>query len=196
MGQNEEVGLGIGLTDDERLLTGAWLAAIGTIVSAIGEVRALAGLNNINSKLVAIGEGLQAVGALLSGTVEADDPLSFAGDWIDGAGAAAASVGAYMQYLDPENGENAVRLEVIGDLFQSIGASISAYADHLAGDEQFAIANAIDGFGAGLEAIGGVYKLNDREEEGQPIITIGAIIQAIGANLNAILLTKKLSSET
>lgn len=195
MAVNDELVFGLEMTDDEKLLIGAWLDAVGTIISAYGELRALAGFNNINSKLVAIGEGLQAIGTLLVGTVTTDDPLNFAGNWIDGVGAGVAGVGAYMQYLDPENGDDGVLLEVIGDVFQSMGAAISSYADRLAGEEGYAVGNAIQALGAGLEAVGGAYELNDREEEGQSITTIGAIIQAIGSNLNAILLTKELREE-
>lgn len=84
------------MLDDDKLVTGAWLDAIGTIMSAVAEVRTLAGLNDINKKLVAIGEGLQAVAAIFIGTVTEEDPLNFLGNWIDGAGAAASSLGAYL----------------------------------------------------------------------------------------------------
>jgi hypothetical protein len=181
--------------DEYKLLTGAWLDAIGTIISAIAEVRELAGFNDLNNKLVAIGEGLQAVGTLLIGTVATEDPLGFSGEWIDGAGAAASALGACLQDVDPENGEEGVRLETIGNAFQSMGAAISALADHLAGEEEYALGNAVQALGAGLEAVAGVYELNERGEEGQPIATIGAIIQAIGSNLNAIIATRDFMTE-
>ncbi|WP_062047264.1 hypothetical protein [Bacillus sp. JCM 19034] len=178
------------MTDEEKLLTGSWLDAIGTLISAAAEIRALAGLNDINNKLVAIGEGLQATGTFLIGTVTTDDPLNFAGNWIDGAGAATSALAAYLQDIDEENEEDSNRLGILGDTFQAMGASISALADHIAGEEEYAIGNALQGLGAGLEAIGGVYDLRGRKE-GQLITTIGAILQALGSNYGAALLTRE-----
>ncbi|WNF37223.1 hypothetical protein RJD24_01825 [Bacillaceae bacterium IKA-2] len=179
------------MVDNDKLVVGAWIDAIGTIISAIAEVRTLAGLDGSNNKLVAIGEGLQAFGTMLIGTVLEEDPLNFVGNWIDGAGAAASSLGAYFQYTDIDNGVDSIRLAVIGDLFQSLGAAISAKADYLSKDIDniFAIGNGLQSLGAGLEAIGGVYELKERADEGQPLTTIGAILQAAGSNLNALALT-------
>lgn len=178
--------------DDNKLVTGAWLDAVGTIISAFAETRELVGITQFNNRLVAIGEGLQAVGTMLVGTVTTDNPLNFAGNWIDGAGAAGSSIASYLKYLEPENREANIRLEILGDSFQSMGASISALADHLAGEEALAFGNAAQGLGAGLEAIGASYRLKNLREEGQTLITIGAIIQAFGANFNAIVITREL----
>jgi hypothetical protein len=180
------------VTDDYKLVTSAWLDAIGTIISALAEMRELVGITEFNNRLVAIGEGLQAVGTMLVGTVTTDDPLNFAGNWIDGAGAAGSSIASYLKYLEPENREGNIRLEILGDSFQSMGASISALADHLAGEDGLAFGNAAQGLGAGLEAIGANYILKDRREEGQLLMTIGAIIQAFGANFNAIVITREI----
>lgn len=178
------------MTDEELLLIGAWIDAIGTDISAIAEIRALAGRNGLNNKLVSIGEGLQAVGTFIIGTVTTDDRLNFSGNWIDGVGAATSSLAAYRQFTDEENGDENIQLEVIGDLFQSMGASVSSLADHLIGNADYALGNAIQALGAGLEAIGGVYELNERNETGQPITTSGAIFQSIGSNYNAFLATR------
>ncbi|GAE24398.1 hypothetical protein JCM9140_317 [Halalkalibacter wakoensis JCM 9140] len=178
------------MKDEEKLLTGAWLDAIGTLISATAEMRALAGLDEINNKLITIGEGLQAVGTLLIGTVTTDDPLNFTGNWIDGAGAATSALAAYIQDVGDENMVDGLRLGILGDVFQSMGASISSLADHLMGEEGYAIGNALQGLGAGLEAIGGVYDLKGREE-GQIITTIGAILQALGSNINAVIITRE-----
>ncbi|MBU8908846.1 DUF6944 family repetitive protein [Desertibacillus haloalkaliphilus] len=180
--------------DEYKLLSGAWLDAIGTIVSAIAEGRELAGIQNSNELLVTIGEGLQAVGSLLIGTVATDNVLDFTGNWIDGVGASASSLGAYLQAFD-ENGDDNIRLEALGDTFQSMGSSISAAADHFEGEHDYAIGNATQALGAGLEAIAGVFRLNERGEEAQPISTIGAVLQAIGSNFNAILYTNELREQ-
>ncbi|WP_078554480.1 DUF6944 family repetitive protein [Alkalihalobacterium alkalicellulosilyticum] len=181
-------------TESERLLVGAWLDAVGTSLSAIAETRELVGLNELNNRLVAIGEGLQAVGTLLIGTVTTDDALNFTGNWIDGAGAAASSLGSYLQDQDEENGERNIRLEMFGDFLQSMGASISAVADYQAGEIEYAKGNALQGVGAALEVIGTELDLKERVE-GQPLITIGAILQAIGSNTNALVATREYQEE-
>ncbi len=79
------------MDDEYKIVAGNWLDAIGNIISAIAEIRTLAGINDINNQLVEIGEGLQAVGNSLIGTVETDDYLDFSGNWIEGAGAVASS---------------------------------------------------------------------------------------------------------
>ncbi|MBM4763462.1 hypothetical protein [Bacillus sp. B15-48] len=178
-------------TDEYKVLTGAWIDALGTIISAIAEIRALAGIDEINNKLVAIGEGLQAVGSLVVGTAFEEYPFGFAGNWIDGAGAATSSLAAYLQDVEGENPDN-IRLEILGDSFQSVGASIAAAGDYIIGEHLFAIGNSIQALGAGLEAIGGMYELNDKEAKAQILSTIGAILQAIGSNFVAILLTDEL----
>ncbi|WP_078578444.1 DUF6944 family repetitive protein [Salipaludibacillus agaradhaerens] len=176
--------------DDQKLLVGAWLNAIGTIISAAAEVRTLAGFDDINNKLVSIGEGLQAVGTSIAGTVAEDNPLNFAGDWIDGAGAALASIAAYLQDIDEENGVENLRLEALGDAFQSMGAAMSALGDYSTGEYDYALGNTLESLGAGLESIGTTYEIRGLEG-GQAITTIGAIIQATGANYNALLLSKE-----
>ncbi|MCT8140024.1 hypothetical protein H1D32_21445 [Anaerobacillus sp. CMMVII] len=178
------------MDDQQKQVIGAWIDAIGTIISAVGELRELAGLNDINKKLVAIGDALQAVGPMIIGTAQIDDPLNFAGNWIDGAGAAAASLGAYREYIGVGDEEGNLRIEFLGYIFQSMGASLSALADYLAGEDELAVGNALQGLGAGLEAIGAIYLLSDRKQEGQPITALGAILQAIGSNYNAVVVTR------
>lgn len=56
-----------GLPEEYIQVTGAWVDAIGTIVSAYAEMRALAGLDDMNNELSTIGEGLQAVESFDSG---------------------------------------------------------------------------------------------------------------------------------
>ncbi|SES16251.1 hypothetical protein SAMN05518684_109134 [Salipaludibacillus aurantiacus] len=178
------------MTDEQlKLFTGAWLDAIGSILSASATAGNFGGLNEINNKLTAVGEGLQAAGTLINGTVSTDDPLDFAGNWIDGAGAATSSLAAYWQYIGDENGADNMRLDILGDSLQSMGASISALSDYSAGEAGMAAGNALQGLGAGLEAIGGTYELR-KKEEAQLLITVGAALQAIGASLIAILVTR------
>ncbi|MFA1819254.1 hypothetical protein ACDX78_03440 [Virgibacillus oceani] len=177
------------MTDNYKAFIGSWLDALGTIISALAEVRALSGLNDINNQLISIGEALQALGSAIIGTVSSTESLGFAGNWINGAGAAASSLAAYLQ--DIENGEENEQLEILGDTMQSLGSSISAVSDYQQGEEEMAIGNALQGLGAGLESIGGIMVLRG-EGAGQIISTIGAISQMIGSNYNALIITEEL----
>ncbi|ADU32337.1 DUF6944 family repetitive protein [Evansella cellulosilytica] len=177
---------------DARVVAGNWIDAVGTIISAIAEVRELANVNEMNDLLVTIGEGLQAIGgSIASLTATDDDELGFSGSWIDNAGAATSSIAAYLQHIDEENGDDNILLESLGDGLQSLGSFMSAISDYEAGEDTYALGNAIQGIGAGLESIAGIYELRELEVAGQPIGTIGAILQAIGQNLNAVTVTRE-----
>ncbi|WP_416151773.1 DUF6944 family repetitive protein [Salipaludibacillus sp. HK11] len=172
-------------------VSGAWIVAIGTLISAFGATRELVGLNDINNRIATIGEGMQAVGAMLIGTVATESSLEFAGNWIDGIGAGTSSFATYLQDTSEETGEGGIRLEVLGNLFQSMGASLSALSNYNEGEPIYFKANVLQALGAGLEAIGALYELNEKAVQGQPITAIGAILQASGANLNVVYITKE-----
>jgi hypothetical protein len=125
----------------------------------------------------------------IMGTASSTEPMNFAGNWINGAGAATSSLAAYLQ--DIENGEENERLEILGDSLQSLGSSTSAISNYRQGDDEMAIGNGLQGLGAGLESIGGVMVLRG-EGAGQILLTIGAIAQLIGSNYNALIITEEL----
>ncbi|SES64824.1 hypothetical protein SAMN05216389_101241 [Oceanobacillus limi] len=178
------------MTDEEKLVTGAWIDAAGTIIAAIASNRAFEESPSISNKLTAVGDGLQAVGTAFMASVTTDNHLSFTGNWIDTIGAAATSLAEYMQGLDETVDADFIRLEVLGESFQSIGASMSSFASYLLGEKELAIGNALQGLGAGLEAIGSVHELKGNQA-GQIIGAIGAILQAIGSNYYAVVVTKE-----
>lgn len=169
------------------LLYGAWVDAIGTIVSAYAELREISGFNDENDKIVSIGEGLQAVGTAMMGIVTTEDLMNFAGTWVDAAGAATASLAAYRQSVEGGESDANLRLEVLGDTFQAMGSAMSALAEYRAGVPY--AGNVLQSLGATLEALGALFEQKSREEQGQMLATVGAIIQATGANLNAVLIS-------
>lgn len=178
------------MEDKYKQLIGSWADAIGTIISALAEVRESAGRNEINNRLIMVGEGLQAAGTAIIGTTPITDPLDFFGNWTNSAGAATSSTAAYLQGIDPENGDEGLRLEILGDSLQSLGASASAVASHMSGEERKAIGEGLQGLGTGLEAIGSALELRG-EENTQILLVIGATLQAIGSNFNAIIITEE-----
>ncbi|WP_280772063.1 DUF6944 family repetitive protein [Salipaludibacillus daqingensis] len=180
------------MKEEYNQLTGAWLDAFGTIISAYGETRTLVGLNDINNQLLMIGDGLQAFGSGLEGTIAKDSSLDFAGNWIDGAGAATSSFTAYLEDRVETERDELIQLGLLGSSFQSMGASMSALSDYLQEEYKYFVGNALQGLGAGLEAIGSLYVLNEKEMQGQYLKVLGATFQAIGSNLVVIYLTKDL----
>ncbi|GAB3798350.1 DUF6944 family repetitive protein [Virgibacillus kimchii] len=178
------------MSDNGRELIGVWIDATGTIISLLGEVRKTAGFNEINHRIVMIGEGLQSIGTGIMATTTTDS-LAFFGDWVDSAGAGTSSLAAYLQDIDPENGDEALQLEILGDSMQSLGSSTSTVSSYLTGEEGMVLGNALQALGAGLESIGGLLSLKEQEQHGQILSLIGAALQALGSNYLAITLTRE-----
>ncbi|WP_017473023.1 DUF6944 family repetitive protein [Amphibacillus jilinensis] len=166
----------------EIVQAGALIIALGTNISAVAESRQAMGIEAYGDLLATIGEGLQAVGAFVIGTVPDEGILSFSGNWIDGIGAATSSVGSYLALTNTVDRDQSERIIVIGDSFQSMGASMSALSDYEADNVNSARGNVTQALGAGLEAIGTLLIINDNPESGQLIVAIGSTLQAIGAN--------------
>lgn len=178
--------------EDVKSLSGNWLLTIGAIIVAIAESRELVGLNQVNNKLISTGEAVEALGTSLISMTETDDPINFFGYWTNTAGAATTSVAAYLQDMEDEMvQEDGLNLEVLGEGLQSIGASISSYADLRMGNERSAIGNGIQGLGSAVETIGAVFEIR-KKPVGQLLAAIGAIIVAIGSKFGAIVTTKEI----
>ncbi|MGM0901097.1 MAG: DUF6944 family repetitive protein [Bacillota bacterium] len=124
--------LRIDSVDDFKVLIGAWTDVVGKILSAYSEMRAFVGLDEYNNQLVAIGEGLQALGTMIVGTTTEETPIIFAGSWIDGTGAATSSYAAYLRQVQGENDDN-IRLEILGDSLQAMGAFFVSFGEYLRG---------------------------------------------------------------
>lgn len=178
------------MNEEKKILIGSWIDAIGTDLVALGEMRELVGINTINNKIVAIGEALEALGTFLIGSGVADDPINFTGNLVDGFGAATAMAGNYKQYLDPENGDESISYEILGDILQAVGAAVAAKAEKKSGQLVQTLGNVLQSLGAGLEAFGAYLLLNDEEELGQWIVAKGAVIQSLGSNIFALIATK------
>lgn len=176
--------------DDFKVLIGAWTDAVGTILSAYSEMRAFVGLDEYNNQLVAVGEGLQALGTMIVGTTTEETPIIFAGSWIDGTGAATSSYAAYLRQVQGENDDN-IRLEILGDSLQAMGAFFVSFGEYLRGEDVYAVANSLQSLGAGIEAIAGNYELANRTEA-RLLALIGSSIQALGSNFFAVTVTKEL----
>ncbi|MBM7542646.1 DUF6944 family repetitive protein [Amphibacillus cookii] len=166
----------------EIVQAGSLIVALGTNISVVAETREAMGIEAYNDLLATIGEGLQAIGAFLIGTIPDDDFLSFSGNWIDGVGAAMSSLGSYLAHTNTVDSDQSKRIIVVGDSFQSMGASISALADYEDGNINSARGNVTQALGAGLEAIGTLLIINESPESGQLIVVIGSTLQAIGGN--------------
>ncbi|MCD8509888.1 MAG: hypothetical protein LRY73_08490 [Bacillus sp. (in: Bacteria)] len=170
-------------------LIGLWIEAVGQITSATGETRELMEGSDLNALLIVIGEGLQSIGEGLQG-VGGDEPGSRFGSFIESAGAGTSSYAAW-KFL-AERSDEFVRLGVVGDSLQGLGAAIAAEAEE---DPIFILGNKLESIGAALEAIGGLAQVEGEGEKGQQLNVLGSWLQATGGLLQSIYLSKLLREE-
>ncbi|WP_067837980.1 DUF6944 family repetitive protein [Amphibacillus sediminis] len=183
------------MNEEQIIEIASYSNAVGTIIAAIGEVRSLMGIDGQNVLLSIIGDALQALSGFLGGIITSDEELCFAGNWITGVGAGAASAASYLAMLDQLTEEEALRLNILGDTLQATGDTMCTITSWEAGDERITFGNAAQALGAKLRGIGGTLILKGDERTGQRLSTLGAILQAIGANSNAFYELSDLSTE-
>ncbi|MGR3762755.1 DUF6944 family repetitive protein [Rossellomorea sp. NS-SX7] len=184
------------------VLTGAWIQVLGTVIAAIGET-ILVKEEHIGFRLVSIGNGFEAVGNSLqaAGGEKASrgsdgERLRITGAWVQAAGNVTNVRAAELQFSGEE--VKGLKLDVIGDSVQSIGAELEAYGASL-GDARFkkllTTGNTIQSLGAALEAIGETFILKGEREIGLQITAFGSYAQAAGATIAAVALTKEYSDD-
>ncbi|MBB5174189.1 DUF6944 family repetitive protein [Texcoconibacillus texcoconensis] len=172
------------MNDEELILIGSWVDAIGQAVSAIGATGQMQRDEDRDTRLVVIGEAMQSIGNALEGTGTPDMQEAL-GDWIESGGAGGSSLGASLQLRGDEEG--GTRLEILGDSFQALGGAISATTED---DQYLVLANQLQSLGAGLEAIGGTYEVRGLTRRGAMLNTLGSWVQAAGGALQAKVVTE------
>lgn len=170
-------------------LIGLWIESVGQITSATAETRKLMEESDLNNLLVVIGEGLQSIGEGFQG-VGGEEPLGSFASFIESAGAGTSSYVAW-KFLT-ERSDEFIRLGVVGDSLQGLGAAIAAEA---ADDPIFILGNKLESIGATLEAIGGLAQVEGEGEKGQQLNVLGSWLQATGGLLQTIYLSKLLREE-
>ncbi|MDQ0256970.1 hypothetical protein J2S74_004415 [Evansella vedderi] len=169
--------------NEALILVGLLVEVIGQITSATSETRELLEESDLNILLTVIGEGLQSIGEALQG-IGVEDPVISASSYIESAGAGASSFAAWKELM--ENGEEAIKLGILGDGLQGLGAALSAEAGDV---PVLQLGDSLESIGATLESIGGVAELKGEEVHAQHLAVLGSWLQATGGLIQLIYLT-------
>ncbi|MBG9859197.1 DUF6944 family repetitive protein [Bacillus wiedmannii] len=194
---------------------GAWVAAIGTITSAIGSTPFDFISSNVRKDLNVYGNVLQAVGNALEADGQGEVSLEQIGNEIQSIGNVTVISGLIIDFKE----ETQIKLVIAGNWTQALGG-LTALADEFEDtsdkDEHLnIIGNLLQSIGNSLQAIGGIDELisirnedqsnkegnvNDVEkdtntqvnnetnenEEGKLIDIIGSWVQAVGSVISLI----------
>ncbi|OOR26951.1 DUF6944 family repetitive protein [Bacillus wiedmannii] len=194
---------------------GAWVAAIGTITSAIGSTPFDFISSNVRKDLNVYGNVLQAVGNALEADGQGEVSLEKIGNEIQSIGNVTVISGLIIDFKE----ETQIKLVIAGNWTQALGG-LTALADEFEDtsdkDEYLnIIGNLLQSIGNSLQAIGGIDELksirnkeqsnkersvNDGEkdtdtqvnneanenEEGKLIDIIGSWVQAVGSVISLI----------
>ncbi|MDZ5476431.1 DUF6944 family repetitive protein [Bacillus thuringiensis] len=194
---------------------GAWVAAIGTITSAIGSTPFDFISSNVRKDLNVYGNVLQAVGNALEADGQGEVSLEQIGNEIQSIGNVTVISGLIIGFKE----ETQIKLVIAGNWTQALGG-LTALADEFEDtsdkDESLnIIGNLLQSIGNSLQAIGGIEELksirdedrsnkegniNDVEkdidtqvnnetnenEEGKLIDIIGSWVQAVGSVISLI----------
>ncbi|QPW48835.1 hypothetical protein G9298_14070 [Bacillus thuringiensis] len=194
---------------------GAWVAAIGTITSAIGSTPFDFISSNVRKDLNIYGNVLQAVGNALEADGQGEVSLEKIGNEIQSFGNVTVISGLIIDFKE----ETQIKLVIAGNWTQALGGLIALadeFEDTSDKDESLnIIGNLLQSIGNSLQAIGGIDELksirnedqsnkegnvNDVEkdtntqvnnetnenEEGKLIGIIGSWVQAVGSVISLI----------
>ncbi|TYR81461.1 hypothetical protein FZC66_06340 [Priestia megaterium] len=192
------------MENQAKEIIGAWIAAIGTISSAIGSTSFRFIKSEVREDLNLWGNVLQGTGNALVADGQEGISLEKIGNEIQSVGNITVIAGLVIDFED----ETQQKLIIAGNLIQALGGA-AALGDEFqdvstAGDLYNIYGNLLQAIGNSLQAIGGAYELrssineqcearndqsdgqNDEDEYGQSLDVVGSWIQAIGSVLSVI----------
>ncbi|MDG5788606.1 hypothetical protein QA612_14060 [Evansella sp. AB-P1] len=179
---------------DHLDLIGNWVEHVGTVIAAIGETKQLVGDNDndIGLGLGVLGNSIQGLGNIIQASSETVSVEVEFGNWIQAAGTISNAIAEYQMLQDSITDIlEAGKIEVVGDIFQSLGSLISANG-RLEEHRGLVDGNIVQSIGAALEGIGVVYStILGEERRGQTLEVIGGWLQAIGTGYQSIGITKQ-----
>jgi hypothetical protein len=164
---------------------GAWIQAIGTVLSAIGNTPIKSVSEDTLENIDIVGNELQAAGnALEADAIKNPGNLTKIGNQIQSIGNLIVISALMIDFNEVTRQE----LDIKGNLLQALGGS-AAVADSLDEertlDELLSIyGNALQVIGNSLQAVSGILELNN--EDSGDLNVIGSWIQAVGSILSAL----------
>ncbi|MEI5907060.1 hypothetical protein WAK64_08320 [Bacillus spongiae] len=179
------------MNNEQQLVFGSWIQAIGTTVAAIGATPSKILSEEQLEGLSVIGNVGQAVGnALIADTIEEFD-LTKAGNEIQSIGNLTVISGIVIDFDE----DTKLNLDISGNLLQALGGS-AAVSETFNEDPSVDVLLAIYGdllqvIGNSLQAIAGIIESKDRDSGN--INEIGSWIQAIGSILAALVTSKEVT---
>lgn len=179
----------------QKLFIGSWIQALGTVIAAISSTTSTPKIDGYRKQLDIIGNILQATGNALE--ADGEEPQSFGriGNQIQSTGNLTVISGLYLndEYLSLSS----EKLFIRGNLVQALGGVVALGNEFGGGYYFYAVnGNVLSATGNSLQALGAAKKLKQGKEWiSEAIITTGSWIQAIGAILIAIGISKEQADE-
>lgn len=170
------------MESENKTIIDAWIAAIGTIVSAIGSTPSARLGDNLQSDFGLIGNVLQATGNAL----QVDEPkFDNIGNQIQAIG----NITVILGLVSTDNKKKKQTLIIKGNLLQALGASIQ-FSDFTQTEGPIInIGNLLEAIGNSMQAIGA--KDTRTEIDSETLNVAGNWIQAAGAVVVAVSLAIK-----
>ncbi|MFI8688200.1 DUF6944 family repetitive protein [Rossellomorea sp. NPDC077527] len=179
------------MSNEQKATFGAWVAAIGTVLAAIGSTPIKSIPENTLRSFNLVGNEMQATGNALEADAIEEFSLTKAGNEIQAIGNVTVIAGIVIDFNDNIKQE----LNIKGNLLQALGGSAALY-DSFNEEHSMEVLYSIYGnllqiIGNSLQAISGILEINDRDSGN--INVVGSWIQAIGSIISALVQTKESS---
>ncbi|MCA1061229.1 hypothetical protein LCL96_20120 [Rossellomorea aquimaris] len=179
------------MSNEQKATFGAWVAAIGTVLAAIGSTPIKSIPENTLRSFNLVGNEMQATGNALEADAIEEFLLTKAGNEIQAIGNVTVIAGIVIDFNDIIKQE----LNIKGNLLQALGGSAALY-DSFNEEHSMEVLYSIYGnllqiIGNSLQAISGILEINDRDSGN--INVVGSWIQAIGSIISALVQTKESS---
>lgn len=169
-----------------KAVYGAWTAAIGTILSAIGSTPFDKISEETKKALNLWGNVMQAAGNALLADSEEGFSIDKFGNEIQSVGNSTVIAGLIMPYKE----ETKQKLNITGNWFQALGgaAAFGDRIDHCSSREEVfdLLGNLLQAIGNSMQALSGAFELKDIGENNESLDVSGSWIQAIGSVLSLI----------
>ncbi|MBM7840011.1 hypothetical protein JOC54_003291 [Alkalihalobacillus xiaoxiensis] len=171
--------------NDQKIIVGLWITAIGTIFSAIATTQRVDLVEATRSSYSIYGNALEAGGNALIADGLAEVSPEKTGTYIQTVG----NLTVLYADIAPVPDEKEITLNIQGAFLEALGTSYALFGTESPQNpsrfEVISIYSAfLQLFGNVIEGIGGIIEL--KGGDGEPIFEIGTILQAIGAVITAL----------